>query len=143
MNNCNKQQKINRFLVCQNIGETITLCFKGLLITALINNKNIAKNPNLVILCDFTFRKKKNQPLANRNLHILLSRFISHINQNSWGQDLQWSERCSISTSGPKITLISSLFPGKNFARRTNAEFSTENQICCVIFKQIRKYFLL
>lgn len=82
----------------------MSLFSEGLLTTRTINNKDIANNPNLIILCNFTFRKKFH-PLAKRNLHILPSRFISHIKQISWGQGLLQSEKCNTSTSRLQITL--------------------------------------
>lgn len=82
----------------------MSLSSGGLLTTRTINNKDMANNPNLIILCNFTFRGKFH-PLAKRNLHILPSRFNSHIKQISWGQGLLQSEECSMSTSRLQITL--------------------------------------
>lgn len=82
----------------------MSLSSGGLLTTCTINNKDIANNPNIIILCDFTFREKFH-PLAKRNLHIVPSRFISPIKQTSWGQGLLQSEKCSMSALRLQITL--------------------------------------
>lgn len=119
----------------------MSLSSEGLLTTRTINNKDTANNPNLIILCNFTFREKFH-PLAKRNLHILPSRFISHIKQIS-GAKVSYSLRSAVRLLQDCILHLPSLFLGNDFSRRTKAEFLTKNQIYSVMFKQIWKYFLL
>lgn len=99
----------------------MSLSSGGLLKTCTITNKDIANNPDLIILYNLTFREKPPSSWQEKSTHFAKQIYFSHKTDLMGSVDTLHFSDC-------RLHLLS-LFLGNYFSRRKKAELLTKNQI--------------